>query len=44
MLADPRSRVIVQRPGDVVYLNNLVYHAVLLGYRPGTQAYDKWDY
>ncbi|KAF1791895.1 hypothetical protein GQ600_19065 [Phytophthora cactorum] len=34
--------VLVQYPDDVVYLNNLVQHSVLLGYQPETAEIDKW--
>ncbi|KAF1784376.1 hypothetical protein GQ600_26053 [Phytophthora cactorum] len=33
--------VLVQYPGDVVYLNYLVQHSVLLGYQPETAEIDK---
>ncbi|KAE9260574.1 hypothetical protein PF001_g32677, partial [Phytophthora fragariae] len=36
------NRVLIQRPGDVVYLNNLVHHSVLLGFVPDTAEEDKW--
>ncbi|KAG6578015.1 uncharacterized protein IUM83_10437 [Phytophthora cinnamomi] len=39
---DNRQGVLVQRPGDVVVLNNLVFHSVLLVYQPITAAIDKW--
>ncbi|EGZ28927.1 hypothetical protein PHYSODRAFT_419811, partial [Phytophthora sojae] len=43
MLEDPHTCVIGQRPGDVVYATNQVYHAVLLGYKKGyTKDDDKW--
>ncbi|KAF1786952.1 hypothetical protein GQ600_18214 [Phytophthora cactorum] len=35
--------ILVQYPGDVVYLNNLVQYSVLLGYQlPETAEIDKW--
>ncbi|ETM41703.1 hypothetical protein PPTG_03100 [Phytophthora nicotianae INRA-310] len=42
MLEATTSCVLVQQPGDVVVLNNLVYHSVLLGYRPETPPINKW--
>ncbi|KAI9984659.1 hypothetical protein PInf_006020 [Phytophthora infestans] len=36
MLKASGSAVVVQRPGDVVYLNSWVYHSVLLGFLPQT--------
>uniref|UniRef100_H3GYD0 JmjC domain-containing protein n=1 Tax=Phytophthora ramorum TaxID=164328 RepID=H3GYD0_PHYRM len=42
MLQATGSGVLVQRPGDVVVLNNLVFHSVLLVYKPGTPETNKW--
>lgn len=42
MLRDINSCVVIQRPGDVVVVNNLIYHAVLLSYKPSTLESDKW--
>ncbi|KAE8960930.1 hypothetical protein PR001_g30212 [Phytophthora rubi] len=42
MLEDPLTCVIGQHPGDVVYMGNQVYHAVLLGYKKDTKDDDKW--
>lgn len=42
MLRDINSCVVIQRPGDVVVVNNLVYHAAVLGYKPFTLESDKW--
>jgi hypothetical protein len=42
MLRDINSCVVIQRPGDVVVVNNLIYHAVLLGYKQSTLESDKW--
>ncbi|EEY58882.1 uncharacterized protein PITG_11873 [Phytophthora infestans T30-4] len=42
MLRTPGSSVLIQRPGDVVCLNNLVFHSVLLVYQKGTAEEDKW--
>ncbi|ETP28231.1 hypothetical protein F442_22479 [Phytophthora nicotianae P10297] len=36
------AEVLIQYPGDVVYLNNLVQHSVLQGYQPETADIDKW--
>ncbi|KAG1686817.1 hypothetical protein DVH05_005926 [Phytophthora capsici] len=40
-IATAGSEVLVQRPGDVVCLNNLVFHAVLLVYRKNTKRENK---
>ncbi|KAL3666395.1 hypothetical protein V7S43_008646 [Phytophthora oleae] len=42
MLDATATGVLIQRPGDVVCLNNLVYHAVLLVYQPGIPDDDRW--
>ncbi|KAL3670654.1 hypothetical protein V7S43_003844 [Phytophthora oleae] len=42
MLDATTTGVLIQRPGDVVCLNNLVYHAVLLVYQPGIPDDDRW--
>ncbi|GMF24794.1 unnamed protein product [Phytophthora fragariaefolia] len=42
MLDATTTEVLVQRPGDVVVLNNLMHPSVLLGYLPGTKKEDKW--
>lgn len=42
MLDATTTGMLVQQPGDVVCLSNLVYHSVLLGYRPGTPLVDRW--
>ncbi|KAG1709486.1 hypothetical protein DVH05_020141 [Phytophthora capsici] len=42
MIATAGSEALVQRPGDVVCLNNLVFHAVLLVYRKNTKRENKW--
>jgi hypothetical protein len=42
MLRNINSCVVIQRPGDVVVVNNLIYHAVLLGYKPWTLESDRW--
>ncbi|RLN48537.1 hypothetical protein BBJ28_00023648, partial [Nothophytophthora sp. Chile5] len=42
MLDATTTGVLIQRPGDVVCLNNLVHHAVLLVYKPNTKAEDRW--
>ncbi|KAF1788319.1 hypothetical protein GQ600_12083 [Phytophthora cactorum] len=38
----PSARHCFKYPDDVVYLNNLVQHSVLLGYQPETTEIDKW--
>eukprot|EP00644_Phytophthora_capsici_P005986 jgi/Phyca11/78507/gw1.2.929.1 len=40
-IATAGSEALVQRPGDVVCLNNLVFHAVLLVYRKNTKRENK---
>lgn len=35
--------VVVQRPGDVVYVNSLIYHSVLLCYTSETPEIDRWS-
>ncbi|KAG2823341.1 hypothetical protein PC113_g22197 [Phytophthora cactorum] len=42
MLRTTGSGVLIQRPGDVVCLNNLVFHSVLLVYKPSIAEQDKW--
>ncbi|KAE9262578.1 hypothetical protein PF001_g32005, partial [Phytophthora fragariae] len=42
MLDAATTGVLIQRPGDVIYLNNLVHHSVLLGFVPDTAEEDKW--
>lgn len=42
MLRNINSCVVIQRPGDVVVVNNLIYYAVLLGYKKLTPESDKW--
>ncbi|OWY96862.1 hypothetical protein PHMEG_00032760 [Phytophthora megakarya] len=37
-----RHGVMIQRPGDVICLNNLVFHSVILIYNKGTAPVDKW--
>ncbi|KAF1782027.1 hypothetical protein GQ600_19633 [Phytophthora cactorum] len=36
------AETLVQYPGGVVYLNNLVHHSVLLRYQPETAEIDLW--
>ncbi|KAG1691800.1 hypothetical protein DVH05_026175 [Phytophthora capsici] len=43
MAAHHRTVVVVQKPGDVVYTNSLVYHSVVLGYKPHVPAIDQWS-
>ncbi|KAJ8576505.1 hypothetical protein ON010_g2702 [Phytophthora cinnamomi] len=38
----PNTVIIVQRPGDVVYVGPLVYHSVSLGYAHGTPPTKQW--
>ncbi|KAG1690101.1 hypothetical protein DVH05_028437 [Phytophthora capsici] len=42
MLKSSGSAVVVQRPGDVVYLNSLVYRSVLLGFLSESPPSTKW--
>ncbi|KAK1929297.1 hypothetical protein P3T76_015249 [Phytophthora citrophthora] len=42
MLNTPYSGILIQRPGDIVCLNNLIFHSVLLAYEHGTAAEDRW--
>ncbi|KAF1795899.1 hypothetical protein GQ600_11989 [Phytophthora cactorum] len=42
MLRTTGSGVLIQRHGDVVCLNNLVFHSVLLVYKPSIAEQDKW--
>ncbi|KAE8981811.1 hypothetical protein PF011_g21881 [Phytophthora fragariae] len=42
MLDATTTEVLIQRPGDVVYFNNLVHHSVLLGFVLDTAEEDKW--
>lgn len=42
MLGIPSSCVVSQQPGDVIYVNALVFHSVLLGFREKTEKKDKW--
>ncbi|EGZ06182.1 hypothetical protein PHYSODRAFT_531175 [Phytophthora sojae] len=42
MLAHEDTVVVVQRPGDVVYIGPLIYHSVLLGYTKGTSPDQRW--
>jgi hypothetical protein len=41
MLDTITTEVLVQRPGGVVVLNNLVHHSGFIGYLPGTKDEDK---
>ncbi|EGZ07755.1 hypothetical protein PHYSODRAFT_382047, partial [Phytophthora sojae] len=43
MLVNGSTGVVVQRPGDVVYVNSLIYHSVLLCYTSETPEIDRWS-
>ncbi|KAJ0406221.1 hypothetical protein ATCC90586_007263 [Pythium insidiosum] len=42
LLHDEESRDIILKPGDVMYLKPIVYHAVQLIYKMGTDPIDRW--